>query len=1133
MNSNKLINARLYLGLAIGLIITFLTGLFSYWALNRQTMDADFVKHTYEVMNRLEYAENVILRMANSRAAYRATSEKSSLKDYYVTSPKLQTTLTELEKLVSDNAEQVINAAKLRQEAENLQGYWRVLNTDDSFRFTPSGNNVISRQEGSHLAAVARVISTMKNAEQILLQKRVDKTHDATAAAVRQIVIGTMLAMLIVGGMIALILREFRIRREKELEVEKTIEEVKRIHDVSEHQNWLLQGAQAINTAILGMDDPEETARKVLLAYTGYMKLAGASIHLTDGEGKLFKTLSAGAAETTEGAPSLRMAQTAVDMKEPYFVGDIPVNYWKIASGTGESPVGTLGFWPVLFNKELMGVIEFAAFASPFPDRKKELMATTIYTVAAALFAARTREKAAQFLEQIQSQSEELLSQQEELRQTNEELLSQTASLQASEEELQVQQEELRQTNNELQERNRAIEAARQTVIEKARELETTGRYKSEFLANMSHELRTPLNSVLILAKLLQENAGQNLTDKQVEYAGVIYKSGTDLLTLINDILDLTKIEAGKVDFLFEEIPAEHVVRDIRPTFEAFAQDKGISFETQLEPDAAAPFYTDKARLEQILKNLLSNAFKFTPKGGKVTLSVSRPADGKIAFTVKDTGIGIPEDKHRVIFEAFRQADGSTSRKYGGTGLGLSISKELARRLGGDIYLESIPNQGSSFSLVLPVAGPSDRPVEMPFTTQAFLPVPGAESAVPEQNVVEDDRAEIVPHDKVMLVIEDDPRFAAIVRDFARNHGYKALVALQGDEGLMYARRYNPTAIILDMQLPVIDGWTLLKTLKDDPELQKIPVHVMSAADEPSLHTSGALATARKPVQKEDLDGAFALIAAHLKADLRQVLVYGEGYFDKNQLQKMLRDRGLGTTITYEKNLDIAVEMLSKDSYQCVVADLGNCAMPCLPDLERLRAASKDSLLLAYLNTDISISDEMALKKIADVIIRESLQSKERLLDELELFHYKMQQATRQSLKPTDALAQEVTLAGRKVLLVDDDMRNIFALTSLLEAQKISILTSLDGKEALRLMDENPDVELVLMDIMMPQMDGYEATRRLRTERRFKQLPIIALTAKAMMGDREKCLEAGASDYITKPVDGARLLSLMRVWLAK
>ncbi|RYD50963.1 MAG: response regulator [Sphingobacteriales bacterium] len=1139
MTSNKIINNRVYIGSALAVLITLITGILSYQALNRQTGDAEITRHTYQVLNELKQTESIIVRMANSRAAYRSTKDKSTLKSYYAISPELQSNLETIQKLLNDNPKQLTNLVTLRDEIANLQSFWRLLNTDDTFRFTLEGNSLITRQETTHIAAVMKVIDVMESIEQNLLQNRLSSTDKAIRSTVNQLLVGTLLAMLIVSVIAYLMLRELQIRRQKESEVEASLVEIQRIHDVSEHQNWLLQGTQVINEAILGLDNMEQTGRKVVQAYTSYMSLAGGAIHLADEFGGLEKTVVSGIEAGTDKQYGLQLAVMTAETGRPHFVNEVPAHYWRIASGTGETTPGTIGLWPVIFNDELMGVLEIAVFGQ-FRDRKIALIQSTIPAVATALFAAQSREKTARLLEQIQTQSEELLSQQEELRQTNEELLNQTESLQASEEELRLQQEELRQINDELEERNNAVETARLAVLEKAQELEVTSRYKSEFLANMSHELRTPLNSVLILAKLLQENAAHNLTDKQVEYAGVIHKSGNDLLNLINDILDLSKIEAGKTDFLFEPVPTESILRDIRAPFEVIAQDKGVAFRTTITPDAQETLQTDKARLEQILKNLLSNAFKFTPKGGQVTFNIERPVNAagqpisdSIAFVVKDTGIGIPEDKHRVIFEAFKQADGSTSRKYGGTGLGLSISRELARKLGGEIHLSSEPGHGSTFSVVLPLAGPANRVPEMPFALSKPTNVIPDPTEIMEQNLLEDDRNNLQPGDKTMLIVEDDPRFATIVRDFARQHHYKAVVAIQGDEGLLYARRYQPSAIILDMQLPVIDGWSLLKILKDDPELQKIPVHIISAADDASLHVSGALAFARKPVEKEDLEGAFQVIANYLKSDLRQVLVFGEGHLQEGVLQMLGHQRKISVHFEYVKDLQKAVSLIQTGNYQCLVADMGDCVAPCIEDLQQLREAAGETPVMVYLNTDITATDEMQLKKSADVVIRESLQSKERLLDELELFHYKMQQATLQSEKPSDAIASTIALEGRKVLLVDDDMRNIFSLTSLLEGQDMEILTAMDGKEALERMDAHPEVELVLMDIMMPEMDGYEATRRLRLDNRFKRLPIIALTAKAMLGDREKCLEAGASDYITKPVDGARLLSLMRVWLTK
>ena len=548
-------------------------------------------------------------------------------------------------------------------------------------------------------------------------------------------------------------------------------------------------------------------------------------------------------------------------------------------------------------------------------------------------------------------------------------------------------------------------------------------------------------------------------------------------------------------------------------------------------------FITDKSRLEQVLKNLLSNAFKFTQKGGKVSLVVTETAGGNaLSFAVKDSGIGIAPDKHRLIFEAFKQADGSTSRRYGGTGLGLSISRELATKLGGSLTLESAAGEGSTFTVTIPVKGPENQ-VQLlpePRTPEAERTIaPERIGNAPEQDLVADDRSGISATDKTMLIVEDDTRFAAIIRDFARDRGYKTIVALQGDEGLMYARRYKPAAIILDMQLPVIDGWTLLKILKAEEALQKIPVHIISAVDKSLVSLGGALAHLRKPVEKADLESAFELIAQHTRKKIQKVLLWGSGRLAAGDLSRLLGSRNATITVETVSTFEAAEEALAGGDHQCIVTDLESQTGTALSRIEELKTKSNGAAVMLYLSEEVTPEEDRRMSKVADILIQESAQSKERLIEEMELFLYKMQVSQKSENTRAAEETSTLSLQSRKVLLVDDDMRNVFALTSLLEGHQMEILTAMNGREALEMMDAHPDTELVLMDIMMPEMDGYEAMRRLRNDKRFLHLPVIALTAKAMLGDREKTLEAGASDYITKPVDGARLLSLMRVWLAK
>ncbi len=1138
---------RLFGGFTAAIIITLAVGLLSYFALNRQTGDAEITRHTYQVINRLQTLQNMVLRMANSRAGYRATGSAVSLSAYHAAAPQVAPLLTDIEALIRDNNAQTARLSALRTAVEELEVFWKIQNNQRTESATIAENKLITLQESNRLNAVKNMLDLMEREEQTLLRQRLQRTRDATRNVVNQIAIGTLLGLAVVVVLIVMILKEFNQRSRVQENLRLNLKELHSLNESVAYKNWLLTGAREIRDVMSGQERVADIAASIVGMYVRFLELPAGAFHLAAAGGQLRRIFSLGVAEEASAETASALVQRAVAVGGFHVLPNIPKDYWKLRSATGEALPGSIGLCPLYYNEALLGVIELASFGV-FEDRAKDFINTTQAAVASAVQVCKVQEQATHLLEQVQSQSEELITQQEELRQANEELRQHSESLQASEEELRVQSEELTQMNAELLERNEAVETARVAVQEKAKDLEVTNRYKSEFLANMSHELRTPLNSVLILAKLLAENAGGNLTAKQQEWAGVIHKSGSDLLTLINDILDLSKIEAGKVDFLFEEVSAESILRDIKAQFEAIASDRNIAFETRVEAGDLPALYTDKARLEQILKNLLSNAFKFTPKEGKVTLQIGKSGSGKaLAFAVKDTGIGIAPDKHQLVFEAFKQADGSTSRRYGGTGLGLSISRELAHKLGGTITLRSATGEGSTFTVTVPVEGPENQVRQLPVPHRPEAEVVAAATApetvinAPEQNLVADDRTSISATDKTMLIVEDDTRFAAIIRDFARERGYKTLVALQGDEGLMYARRYKPAAIILDMQLPVIDGWTLLKILKAEEGLQHIPVHIISAVDKSLVSLSGALAHLRKPVEKADLEGAFELLAQHTRKKIQNVLLWGSGRLAAGNLTRLLSSRDAAVSVKTVGTFGEAQEALSASgkaedsagSYQCIVTDLEGETGPSLSKIEALKTKSSGAAVMLYLSEEVTPEEERRMSSVADILIQESAQSKERLIEEIELFLYKMQVSQKGGNTRAAEEASTLSLQGRKVLLVDDDMRNVFALTSLLEGYQMDIHTAMNGREALEMMDTHPDTELVLMDIMMPEMDGYEAMRRLRTDKRFLHLPVIALTAKAMLGDREKTLEAGASDYITKPVDGARLLSLMRVWLAK
>ncbi|MHB9004725.1 MAG: response regulator, partial [Coriobacteriia bacterium] len=738
--------------------------------------------------------------------------------------------------------------------------------------------------------------------------------------------------------------------------------------------------------------------------------------------------------------------------------------------------------------------------------------------------------------------------------------------------------------NKEVELKNREVEVARQDLEEKAEQLALTSKYKSEFLANMSHELRTPLNSLLILSNMLAENKESRLAPKEVEYANTIHGAGSDLLALINDILDLSKIEAGKMSVDVGNVPFGEIVEQVDRSFRQVAEKKGLEFNTELGEGLPSAIRTDSKRLFQVLKNLLSNAFKFTEKG-EVKLRVEVAAQGwssdhpilnraetVLAFAVSDTGVGIPKDKQRIIWEAFQQADGTTSRKYGGTGLGLSISREIARMLGGEIRLASTPGKGSTFTLYLPQTyqAPKARPKSQQATTEpratAFAPETASEQTEEEADVetepaapraakaerpaarevaesaelvageLSDDRDQIEPGDRVLLIVEDDIRFARILVELAHEKGFKCLLATRGDTALAIAQKYTPDAITLDIQLPDMKGWAVLDQLKHHSTTRHIPVHIISVeAERQRGLRMGAFAYLQKPVPKDALEGALDKIKGWIEKPVAKLLIVEDDERERKSVAELIG--GADVAITSVVTGEEAIEALKREPYDCMVLDLGLPDMSGFEVLEKIRRDDELSELpvVVYTGKGLTKRQETELKRVAESIIVKDVRSPARLLDETALFLHRVESRLPAEKKQVlEHLHQkDPVLAGKKVLVVDDDVRNVFAVTSLLEAQDMKVIYAENGRDGLARLEENPDTQIVLMDIMMPEMDGYEATRALRAKERFKNLPVIALTAKAMKGDREKCIDAGASDYLPKPIDGERLLSLLRVWLYK
>lgn len=850
-------------------------------------------------------------------------------------------------------------------------------------------------------------------------------------------------------------------------------------------------------------------------------------------------------------------------------VTELPQDYVRINSSLGDAAPCNILAVPFCHEKTVLGVLEFASFTE-FSDEQMEFLENVTEHIAVAFRSAQSKQEVQQLLEETREQAEELKQQSEELMATNEELESQTTALKKFQQELESQQEELKETNAALEEKsealmvekkrireqNQALVAAKEKIEDRSKDLALASKYKSEFLANMSHELRTPLNSLLLLAQSLRDNKENNLTEKQQRAAGIIFESGNDLLDLINEILDLSKIEAGQIVKEVEEVSLLDLAENAETLFRHMAENKGLAFAVTLADDLPQSIFTDRKRVEQILKNFLGNSIKFTSTG-RIDLIFSRMEasahvrsdslrpDRCIAVSVKDTGIGIPKEKQRTVFGAFQQADGSTARKYGGTGLGLSISKELAALLGGEIGLVSEPGKGSAFTLYLPIGTPpapkeEEQEPPAPVAAPSSAPLRTKTEQADEDGekkqalAVVDDRDRIADGDRVMLIVEDDPKFAEILLQQCHESGFKGLLTENGEEGLRLAEQYRPSGIILDIRLPGIDGWTVLNSLKSNAETRHIPVHMMSAEEvSRKAMNLGAIGFLSKPVTHEQLTQAFARFESVINKKIKKLLVVE----DDDTLRRVLVDLvGNGDTETFEAGTGKeAEELLEHQRFDCMVLDLG---LPDCSGIDLLQSlADADDIVIPpviiYTGRDLSREEERELNKYSESIIIKDTRSQERLLDETSLFLHRMVEnlPPRKQRIIADLYDRDKIFQGKKLLLVDDDMRNVFALSGVLEQKGMEVLIAENGKMALEILAQEEDVDIVLMDIMMPEMDGYEATEKIREQKQFWKLPIIALTAKAMKEDRDKCLEAGASDYLAKPVDVERLFSMMRVWL--
>jgi signal transduction histidine kinase/DNA-binding response OmpR family regulator/HAMP domain-containing protein len=946
----------------------------------------------------------------------------------------------------------------------------------------------------------------------------------------------------------------------------------------NQEQDWLKTNLAKFSSMMQGQKNLDTVSKLIMSQLTPLVSAHHGAFFMadSDGSGTLFKLVATYAyKERKSVANRFRVGEGLVGQcaleKKSILLTHVPGDYIQISSGLGEAPPLNIIVIPVLFEGEVKAVIELASF-NPFSaihqiflDQLTESIGVVLNMIGANMRTEQLLQQSQSLTQELQSQSKELTIQQEELKRTNSALEKQAL-------ELEEKAKQLEEQNANIEVKNREVELARASLEEKAEQLSLISRYKSEFLANMSHELRTPLNSLLILAKLLADNREENLSDKQVEYAKTIYASGGDLLSLINEILDLSKVEAGKMQIEPRDIALGDLRDYFERTFRPVAEQKGLRYEIEIASGVPAHIRTDPQRLQQVLKNLLANAFKFTQEGtvrlamgaagdrASLESQVLQKAANVLSFSVLDTGIGIPRNKQKIIFEAFQQADGTTSRKYGGTGLGLSISREITRLLGGEIHVRSEPGKGSTFTLFLPDAyvGPEADDEDDTSASRAqaravaeqrarrtdappgTLPAPEAnlltEIAPAADEVVlrpiEDDREHLREGDRVLLIIEDDLRFARIMVGMAREKGFKAVVATRGDTGLALANELQPVAITLDIQLPVVDGWSILDRLKRNPRTRHIPVHVISIVEKSKKGASmGAFAWLEKPVSKEALEGAFTHISTFVEKKVKKLLVVEDDTLQQRSICELLR--GEDVEVAAVPGGREALENLEGGDFDTVVLDL------LLPNedgthlLERMKTRFPDLPVVVYTGKELAAKEEARLKKYAEsVILKSATSSPERLLSDTALFLHRVDEHLPAKAKEILRNQREEgnNVAGKKILIVDDDVRNIFALTGVLESYGLDVLYAENGKDGIAALERTPDVDVVLMDVMMPEMDGYETMRAIRRDPARKALPIIAITAKALKEDRDKCIQAGASDYLPKPIDADKLIELIRLW---
>jgi signal transduction histidine kinase/DNA-binding response OmpR family regulator/CHASE3 domain sensor protein len=1170
----------------VSLLILMISSTASFLSIRSLLKSNYWVNHTQEVIYNLNEGMSVVTDAQTSMRGYLITGNEEFLEQYNDAERKSDSFFNKLDELTVDNPSQQKN---LQQVKSLTVIFYKYLNNQVVKKRLGKETVSFDLNEGKKMMDELRgYYKRIENTEQLLLKERNANSERYGNYSFILIIAAFIIAFIITIVFLLRILKDYNersfLQEELERKDKETAERIKAISsialnisqgnydirvddtksdalgsvgeslnsmgvslkksfDLLSQKEWLQTGIAKLNNVMIGDKELERLSKDVIEFLCQYTKSSAGVIYAVDGDELYaisgYSYLPDKSREHIKNGQGL-IGQCVVSRKilelKSFSQDDVQITY-----ALGEIKPKHIIAVPLIDTK-IEGAFEMAS-VNEFTEIDLEFLQAVSNNIAIAIKSTQNRKRVMELLEETQAQSEELRIQHTELEAMNAELETQTEKLQASEEELRVQQEELEQTNEELSERSVLLEERNTEIQKKSEALELTTRYKSEFLANMSHELRTPLNSILLLSRLLSENNNKSMNSEEIEFAKVIQSSGNSLLGLIDEILDLSKIEAGKMELEFLDVTTKEITDNLANLFTIVAKEKKIDFKI-ISKDAPAVIKTDKMRLEQILKNLISNAIKFTEKGSvSLEIKVNDDDDKIICFIVKDTGIGIPLDKQPLIFEAFQQADGSTKRKYGGTGLGLSISRELAKLLNGEIILHSKENEGSSFTLCLPVFGSSLKKVTALKTPPIEIDEPKEKneeeknkyisSLIPDE--IEDDRNAITENDKVILIVEDDINFAKSLLTFSRKKGYKAVVAVRGDYALNFALLYKPIGVLLDIELPVKSGWEILEELKNNSQTKHIPVHIMSShkLKQESL-LKGAVDFLDKPVAFDKIPDVFIRIEHIINKEAQKVLIIEDNPKHAKALSYFLGSYNINSEIKSE--VSAGLKALNKSEVDCVILDMG---IPDKQAYEILDNVKKNPGLenlpvIVFTGKSLSLKEEIKIKKYADSIIVKTAHSYQRMLDEVSLFLHLVEENKNPDSKKENHRKLNLLnniLFDKTVLIVDDDVRNIYSLTKALEVFKMNVITAFDGKEAIKMLEENPNTDIVLLDMMMPNMDGYETAEKIRSNSKYLTLPLIAVTAKAMTGDREKCISAGASDYITKPVDIDQLLSLLRVWL--